>query len=212
MEDVLDVYAEPLDSQRPQVCFDEKPYQLLCDAQPPIETQPGHPKRIDYEYKREGTCNIFGVVQPLTGWRHMTVTEHRKSEDFAHQMRALVDECFPEAEVIRVVLDNLSTHTPAALYQTFPAEEARRLSRKLEFHYTPKHGSWLNMMEIEFSVLARQCLNRRLPDIPTLVHEIAAWERIRNDQQAKITWRFTTNAARTTFKRLYPIISPVADY
>lgn len=212
MEDVLDLYAEPYDPRRPQVCFDEKPYQLLDDVKPAIETQQGCPKRIDYEYERKGSCNIFGVVQPLTGWRHMDVTEHRKNEDFAHQMKSLVDEHFPEADVIRIVLDNLSTHTPVALYQTFPAEEARRIARKLEFHYTPKHGSWLNMIEIEFSVMARQCLDRRLPDIPTLAQEIGAWECARNDQHAKIHWRFTTDAARTTLKRLYPIISPVSDY
>jgi len=164
MEDVLDLYAAPYDPRRPVVCFDELPYQLLRDAVEPHAGTPGRPRREDYEYKREGTCNLFISFQPLQGWRHVDVTAHRTAQDFAHQMQALVDVHFPDADVIRGVVDNLNTHTPAALYQTFPPAQARRLTEKLEFHYTPKHGSWLNMVEIELSVLARQWLDQRLPD------------------------------------------------
>jgi len=203
MEDILDLYAEPYDPRRPVVCFDERPYQLRKDEQDPLPMKPGRPRREDYEYEREGRCNLFLTFQPLTGWRHVEVTERRTSKDFAWQMKWLVDEVFPEAEVIRVVLDNLNTHTPAALYQTFPPEEARRLTRKLEFHYTPKHGSWLNMVEIEFSVLARQCLNRRLPDTESVRREVAAWEEARNAARATVEWRFTTTDARLKLHRLY---------
>lgn len=173
---MLDLYAEPYDPKRPVVCFDKRPYQLLADKREPLPMGPGRVQRVDYEYERCGSCNLFLVFQPLSGWRQVEVTERRKSEDFAWQMKRLVDEVFPEAEVIRVVLDNLNTHTPAALYRAFPPEEARRLTRKLEFHYTPKHGSWLNMAEIEFSILARQCLNRRLPDRASVCREVKAWE------------------------------------
>jgi len=159
MEDVLDLSAEPSDPQRPIVCMDERPYQLLEDVRESLPMEPGQPQRVDYEYKRHGACNLFLFFQPLRGWRAVHVTERRTNEDVARQMQRLVDEAFPEAEVIRVVLDNLNTHTPASLYQAFPPEEARRLTRKLEFHYTPKHGSWLNMAEIEFSILSRQCLD-----------------------------------------------------
>jgi transposase len=164
MEDVLDLYAEPYDPKHPLVCSDERPGQLLADVRPPEAVQPGRPARADYEYRRNGTYNVFTVSQPLTGWRHVDVTTRRACPDFAEAMRRLVDEHFPEAETIRVVLDNLSTHTPAALYETFAPDEARRLTRRLELHHTPKHGSWLNMVEIELSILARQCLDRRLPD------------------------------------------------
>lgn len=204
MEDILDLYAEPYEPRRPVVCFDERPYQLLRDKQDPLPMEPGRPRREDYEYEREGRCNLFLIFQPLAGWRHGEVTERRTSEDFAWQMKGLVDEVFPEAEVIRVVLDNLNTHTPAALYQTFPPEEARRLTRKLEFHYTPKHGSWLNMAEIEFSILARQCLNRRLPDRASVCREVKAWEEGRNAAKATVEWRFTTTDARLKLHRLYP--------
>lgn len=203
MEDILDLYAEPYDPRRPVVCFDERPYQLRKDQRDPLPVKPGQPRREDFEYEREGTCNLFLTFQPLTGWRHVEVTERRTGADFAHQMKWLVDEVFPEADVIRVVLDNLNIHTPAALYQTFPPEEARRLVRKLEFHHTPKHGSWLNMVEIEFSVLARQCLNRRLPDIATVRREVQAWEEARNAAQATVAWRFTTADARLKLHRLY---------
>ncbi len=204
MEDILDLYAEPYAPRRPVVCFDERPYQLLEEKRAPLPMEPGRPRREDYEYERRGSCNLFLVFQPLTGWRHVEVTDRRTSEDFARQMKWLVDEAFPEAEVIRVVLDHLNTHTPAALYQTFPPEEARRLTRKLEFHYTPKHGSWLNMAEIEYSVLTRQCLNRRLPDKESVRREVKAWEEGRNATQATVEWRFTTADARRKLHRLYP--------
>lgn len=203
MEDVLDLYAEAYDPARPVVCFDERPYALLGDKQGPLAMEAGRPQRVDYEYERHGACNLFLVFQPLRGWRQVQVTERRTSEDFAWQMKRLVDELFPEAERIRVVLDNLNTHTPAALYQTFPPEEARRLTRKLEFHYTPKHGSWLNMVEIEFSILARQCLNRRLSERERVQQEVEAWAKTRNAAQATVEWRFTTTDARLKFHRLY---------
>jgi hypothetical protein len=204
MEDVLDLYAEPLDPVRPVVCFDERPYQLLADVRPPLPVRPDKPARIDYEYHRAGTCNLFLAVQPLAGWRHVVVTERRTAVDFAQQIKTLVDEHFPEATVIRLVLDQLNTHTPAALYAAFPSPEARRLVRKLEIHQTPKHGSWLNMAEIELAVLATQCLNRRLSDPAVLAAEIAAWEARRNAAQATIDWRFTIDHARQKLHRLYP--------
>jgi len=204
MEDLLDLYAEPYDPRRPVVCLDERPYALLGDVQDPLPMRPGQPQRVDYEYERHGSCNLFLVFQPLQGWRQVSVTERRTSEEFAWQIKRLVDEAFPEAEVIRVVLDNLNTHTPAALYQTFPPEEARRLTRKLEFHYTPKHASWLNMVEIEFSILARQCLNRRLPEREEVQREVQAWAEARNAARATVEWRFTTADARLKFHRLYP--------
>ena len=203
MEDVLDLYAEPFDPCRPWVCFDERPCQLVGDVLEPLPTKPGKPKRIDHEYERKGTCNLFMLVQPQVGWRHAEVTERRTAIDFAHQMKALVDEHFPEAEVVRVVLDNLNTHGGGSLYEAFPPEEARRIVRRLEFHYTPKHGSWLNMAEIELSVLGRQCLDRRIPDTATLKQEVAAWEAERNARRATITWRFTTTDARTKLSKLY---------
>lgn len=204
MEDLLDLYAEPYDPKRPVVCFDERPTQLVRETRQPLPAQPGRPQRFDYEYQRNGTANLFIVFQPLAGWRHIEVSERRTKLDFAGQMQALVDEHFPQAERIRVVLDNLNTHTPAALYEAFAPAEARRILRKLEFHYTPKHGSWLNMVEIELSVLARQCLHRRLSDRATLQLEVSAWEQWRNAEQAKVEWRFTTADARTKLKRLYP--------
>jgi len=204
MEDVLDLYAEPEDPRRPRVCFDECPYQLIREVRHPLPGKPGQPERYDYEYKREGTCNLFLFVRPHTGWRHVKVTQRRTIQDFAQCMKDLVDIHFPDAEVIRVVLDNLNTHTPAALYQAFEPTEARRIVRKLEFHYTPKHGSWLNMAEIELSVLSRQCLDRRLPDTDTLSREIVAWEAQRNADQVTIHWRFTAQDARIKLQRLYP--------
>ncbi len=204
MEDVLDLYAEPLDVCRPVVCFDERPCQLIGDVVAPVPMKPARTRKQDYEYKRKGSCNLFVMVEPLAGWRNVEVTERRTSIDFAYQMRALVDEHYPSVEVIRVVLDNLSSHSPAALYQAFPPEEARRLTRKLEFHYTPKHGSWLNMAEIEISVLARQCLRRRIADKDTLQQEVAPWQEERNRQQVTIQWRFSTADARTKLNRLYP--------
>jgi len=204
MEEVLDLYAEPPDPKRPRVCFDEVPSQLVGETRAPLPAAPGQPARYDYEYQRNGTANLFVAVQPEAGWRHVDVTDRRTKPDFAHQMRALVDEHFPDADVVRIVLDNLNTHTPAALYETFPPEEARRIVSKLEFHYTPTHGSWLNMAEIENGVLSRQCLERRLPDAATLRHEVAAWQARRNAARATIDWRFTTPDARTKLARLYP--------
>ena len=204
MEEVLDLYAEPPDPKRPRVCFDEVPSQLVGETRAPLPAAPGQPARYDYEYQRNGTANLFVAVQPEAGWRHVDVTDRRTKPDFAHQMRALVDEHFPDADVVRIVLDNLNTHTPAALYETFPPEEARRIVSKLEFHDTPTHGSWLNMAEIENGVRSRQCLERRLPDAATLRHEVAAWQARRNAARATIDWRFTTPDARTKLARLYP--------
>lgn len=204
MEDVLEVYHLPYDPQWPQVCMDEQPIQLLKETRTPIPAGPGKPEQYDYEYERSGTANIFMFVEPLGGWRQASVTAHRTSVDWAHQIRELVDVHYPEAEGIRLVMDNLNTHTVASLYEAFPAEEARRLAQKLEIHYTPKHGSWLNIAEIELSAMTRQCLNRRIPDRATLTSEVAAWEQERNGQQKGVDWRFTTKNARIKLKRLYP--------
>ena len=207
MEDVLDLYAEPYDGQRPQVCFDESPVQLISETRQPMPARPGQPIRYDYEYRREGTANLFLFVQPWRGWRHVNVTAHRTKGDFAVQMKELVDVHFPEADVIKLVVDNLNTHTPAALYETFAPAEARRITRKLEFHYTPKHGSWLNMAACEFAVLAKRCLDRRMPATETLCREIVAWQAARNDNKTMINWRFSATDARITLKRLYPSAS-----
>ena len=209
MEDVLDLYAEPYDPDRPVVCFDETSTQLLADTRPPIPVQPGQPRRQDYEYRRAGTRNIFLTCEPLAGWRHVAITERRTMEDFAHQMRWLVDEAYPDAPVVRVVLDNLNTHRMASLYETFPAAEARRIVRRLEFHHTPKHASWLNMAEIEFSVLTRACLQGRNPDETALQRAINAYEAERNAAGATINWRFNTQDARTKLHRLYPFNSKI---
>ena len=215
MEDVLDLYAEPYDPQRPVVCFDETSTQLLAETRPPMPPRPGLPLRQDYEYRREGTRNLFLACEPLAGWRQVAVTQRRTMQDFAHQMRWLVDEAYPETPVVRVVMDNLNTHRTASLYETFPAPEARRIARRLEFHYTPKHGSWLNpesstgqaMAEIEFSVLSRSCLNQRLPSEVALRREVDALVTERNAARATINWRFTTKDARTKLHRLYPFDS-----
>jgi DDE superfamily endonuclease len=204
MEDVLDLYAEPYDPTRPKVNFDETTKQLIQETRQPLPAKPGQPERYDYEYERNGTRNVFLFIEPQTGWRHINVTEQRTRLDFAQQMKWLVDERYPEAEKIRVVLDNLNTHKPASLYEAFTPVEARRLLTKLEFHYTPKHGSWLHMAEIELSVLQRQCLDRRIPDEETLKREIVAWEAQRNTEQATIDWRFSVTDAREKLKRLYP--------
>ena len=207
MEDVLDLYAEPYDPQRPLVCFDETSTQLLANTRPPLRAQPGRPVRQDYEYRREGTRNLFLACEPLAGWRHVALTQRRTAQDFAQQMRWLADEAYPEAEVVRVVLDNLNTHRPASLYQTFPAAEARRIAKRLEFHYTPKHGSWLNMAEIEFSIFSRNCLRQRIPGEESLRREVHALERVRNEAQAVINWRFSIQDAKTKLHRLYPFDS-----
>jgi DDE superfamily endonuclease len=205
MEDILDLYAEPYDACFPLVCFDERLYQVVSEVRQPLPVAPGHPARYDYEYRREGTCNLFMCFEPLGGWRHVKVTDRRTAQDFAHCMKDLVDVHFPQATVISVVLDNLNTHTPAALYATFPPAEACRILRKLDFHYTPKHGSWLNMAEIELAVLASQCLDRRLSDQTTVRYTIAAWETDRNAAKAKVNWQFTTAKARRKLQRLYPL-------
>jgi hypothetical protein len=204
MEDVLDEYTRPYDPKRPQVCVDERPCQLLKDSREPLPMEVGQLRRYDYEYERQGTCNLFMVFQPLRAWRQATITAHRKKEDFALLMRDLVDFHFPQADTICVVLDNLNIHSPASLYAAFEPAEARRLLRKLEFHFTPKHGSWLNMVEIELSILVRQCLGQRLADIPSLQHEVTAWQDRRNAKQATVHWQFSVENARTTLKRLYP--------
>ena len=210
MEDVLDVYARPYDPKRPQVCFDELPVQLIAETRRPLPPQPGQPERFDYEYKRNGTRNLFVFFQPLAGWRHILITEHRTKVDYAHAMRYLVDELFPEANVVVVVQDNLNTHTPAALYEAFEPAEAKRILERLEFHYTPKHGSWLNMVEIELSVLSEQCLDGRIPDGEALQHEVEAWEAKRNERRATVNWRFSLSDARVKLKRLYPNLSELS--
>jgi hypothetical protein len=204
MEDVLELYAEPYDPRRPKVNFDETSKQLITETRIPLPAQAGQPQRFDYEYERNGTRNLLLFVEPQTGQRHVHVTEQRTKVDFAHAMQWLVDIGYPEAEVIRVVLDNLNTHKIASLYEAFEPAEARRIARKLELHYPPKHGSWLNMAEIELSVLQQQCLDRRLPDEAMLIREIAAWEHQRNMEQATIDWRFSVSDARNKLKRLYP--------
>jgi hypothetical protein len=204
MEDVLDLYAQPADARRPLVCFDERPVQLVAHTRTPIPPARGRPARIDYEYRRRGTCNLFTFFAPHLGWRHVEVTERRTKVDFARMMKALVDAYFPYATVIRVVLDNLNIHALASLYDAFPPAEARRIARKLEFHYTPKHGSWLNMAEAEIALLSRQALDQRLPDADALRRTVAAWERPRNDARATVSWRFTVKDARRKLRRLYP--------
>ena len=206
MEDVLDVYKRPYDPLYPQVCFDECSKQLVSETRQPLPLEPGHPLRYDYEYERQGVSNLFLFSEPLRGWRQVVVTEQRTAVDYAQQMKYLVDECYPEAIRICLVQDQLNTHVPASLYKAFEPAEARRILDKLEFHYTPKHGSWLNMAEIELSVLARQCLAQRIPDSETLQREVAAWQEERNRQSRKIDWRFTTDDARIKLKRLYPSI------
>lgn len=205
MEDVLDLYAEPYDPQYPLVCFDESPYQLVSEVRQPLPVAPGRPVRYDYEYRREGTCNLFMFFEPLRGWRHVKVTDRRTTQDFAHCMKDLVDSHFPNAVVVSVVLDNLNTHTPAALYATFPPAEACRILRKLDFHYTPKHGSWLNRADIEFAVVSTQCLDRRLGDQETVRRAITAWQTRRNAEKATVDWRFTTAKARRKLKHIYPL-------
>jgi hypothetical protein len=207
MEDVLELYAEPVKAWQPVVCVDERPCVLHDDTRPSSPAKPGRKARFDYEYQRNGTCILFMLFQPGAGWRHAKVTAQRTRTDFAHLMRELVDVHFPHAEKIRVVLDNLNTHSPASLYATFPPVEARRVLSKLEFHFTPKHASWLNMVEIELSVLVHQCLNRRIPDLNTLKREVAAWQTVRNTQHATIRWMFDLAQARTSLAHLYPVLS-----
>jgi DDE superfamily endonuclease len=204
MEDVLDVYTRPYDPQRPQVCMDETSKQLLRDTRQSLPVEPGRPQRRDYEYERGGVVNVFMFLEPLMGRRWVDVTERRTKTDWAHQIKEMVDERYPEAERIVLVMDNLNTHSPSSLYETFEPKEARRLAEKLEIHYTPKHGSWLNMEEIELSVLSRQCFDRRVPDFQTLEAEARAWQEWREQKGGKIKWRFKTDDARIKLKRLYP--------
>ena len=204
MEDVLELYAEPLDETRPVVCMDELSKELHGQVATPIPPEPGRTAQEDYEYTRHGTANVFLLLCPLLGWRHLEVTAKRGYLQFAAVMKALVDVHFPNAEKIRVVLDNLNTHVLGALYEAFSPEEARRIAKRLEFHYTPKHGSWLNMAELEFSVLVRQCLNRRIESAQELTEAIAAWERARNEAQTKIEWSFRVADARKKLHWVYP--------
>lgn len=206
MEDVLEVYTRPYDPQRPQVCIDETSKQLVADTRVPLPASPGQPERVDYEYERQGTANLFMVFEPLAGQRRVKVTERRTAVDFAHLLQEVVAVQYPQADKIVLVMDNLNTHKLASLYEAFAPAEARRLMERLEIHYTPKHGSWLNMAETELSVLATQCLDRRIPNSTTLTQEVAAWERQRNAAQCRVNWRFTTPDARIKLKRLYPSI------
>jgi hypothetical protein len=204
MEDVLELYHEPYDPTRPLVCMDETSKQLVGETRTPIVAAPGRPRRIDYEYERRGTADLFMFTEPLGNWRCVEVTETRTRIDWALQMKNLVDVHYPEATTIRVVMDNLNTHTLGSLYEALPPEEARRIAKKLEIHYTPKHGSWLNVAEIELRVLTVQCLNRRIPDADTLRREVHAWEAERNASGARVDWQYTSADARIHLKRLYP--------
>lgn len=207
MEDVLDLYEEEYNAERPVVCFDETSKQMMAHTRTPIEAGPGRPKRIDYEYKRNGTRNLFIFCEPKAGWRHIEATERRAAVDFAEQMRWLVDEAYPDAGLIRLVLDNLNTHKMGSLYEAFDPSEARRIAKRLEFHYTPKHGSWLNMAEIELSVFGKQALRGRIADETELRRHIEVLEAERNEAAATIQWRFTTLDARHKLQRIYPLNS-----
>jgi hypothetical protein len=204
MEDILALYSQPYDSQEPLVCMDETSKQLVGESRRAIPTRPGKLLRYDYEYKRHGTCNVFMVCEPLGGKRWVRVTKQRTKVDWAHLIKDLVDRQYPKATRIKVVMDNLNTHSPASLYEAFEPAEAQRLLRRLDFHYTPKHGSWLNIAEIELSVLQRQCLNRRIATAPQMTHEVSAWEQHRNTHATRINWQFTTDDARIKLQRLYP--------
>jgi hypothetical protein len=207
MEDVLEVYQRPRDPACPMVCVDETSKQLIAETRVPITAKPGRPARHDYEYERNGTANLFMMFAPLEGSRHVKVTDRHAAVDYAQVLKELSDTHFPKAEKIVLVQDNLSTHKPASLYEAFPAPEARRLVERFEWHYTPKHGSWLNMAESELGTLSSQCLDRRIPDKKTLIGEVAAWENSRNKNHTKADWQFTTADARVKLKRLYPAMS-----
>lgn len=204
MEDVLDVYKRPRDPKRPLVCLDEASKQLLADTREPIPMKKGRLVRTDYEYERNGTANLFMAFAPLEGRRHIKVTDRRTAVDYAHMLKHVADNLFADAEIIVLVQDNLNTHKPASLYEAFPPAEARRLAQRFEWHYTPKHGSWLNMAESELGILSDQCLDRRIPDKQTLAKEIRAWQSYRNKHATKANWQFTTADARVKLKHLYP--------
>ncbi len=207
MEDILDVYQRPYDPLQPLVCMDEMSKPLIDETRVPLPIMPGQPEKYDYEYERKGVNNVFMVFEPLMGERHVSVTDHRTKVDWAKCIKDIVDTHYPEAAKITVIMDNLNTHRPSSLYQAFSPEEARRLLNKLEFHYTPKHGSWLNMAEIEFSALKRQCLDCRIPDQITLKQKVTEWEQARNVRAVKANWQFKTEDARIKLKRLYPSFS-----
>jgi hypothetical protein len=206
MEDVLDVYHRPYDEARPVVCLDETSKQLVGEVVEPIPAEPGQPERFDYEYVRNGTANLFMISEPLAGWRHVMVTERRTAKDFAEVVRWLAEDVYPVAEKVVLVMDNLNTHKLASLYEAFPPEQARRIAERIEVHHTPKHGSWLNVAEIELSVLARQCLDRRIESSDELLKQLEPWEVERNDRHVGVKWRFTTADARIKLRRLYPAI------
>ncbi len=204
MEDTLEVYHRPYDPKQPLVCVDEASKQQVKETRTPLPARPGEPERYDYEYERNGVSNLFMICAPVQGWRHVEVTDRRTAIDWAHCMKDLVDIHFPEADQITLVCDNLNTHNPASLYKAFEPQEARRIIEKIQWHHTPKHGSWLNIAEIEISVLQRQCLNRRIPDQDSLKREVSAWQKQRNQNGAKVNWRFTVGDARVKLKKLYP--------
>jgi transposase len=206
MEDVLEVYHRPYDERRPLVCIDEVPVQLVGETRTPLPARPGEPERYDYEYVRNGTANLFMVFEPLLGWRAAQVTERRTAKDFAEVLRWLVEEVHGEARKVALVTDNLNTHGPGCLYEAFEPARARRIAEKLEWHYTPKHGSWLNMAEIELAALGKQCLGRRIGSAEELRREVAAWQAERNERQVEAHWQFTTSKARVKLRRLYPSI------
>jgi hypothetical protein len=206
MEEVLDVYKRAYNSKKPLVCFDERPKQLISELRKPILAKPGRSARYDYEYRRNGVANIFMMFEPLVGKRHVKVTDRRTKKDWAYCMRQLVDEIYPKAEQIVLVMDNLNTHKKASLYEAFEPAEARRVADKLEIHYTPKHGSWLNMAEIEMSVMSRQCLSDRMDNMDRLSSEVLSWSQARNANKSKVHWRFTTTDARIKLKKLYPTV------
>jgi hypothetical protein len=206
MEDVLEVYQRPYDPRRPVVCLDEQSKQLVKETRKPIPAEPGQPARCDYEYERNGTANLFMMFEPLAGRRRVKVTDRRTRVDFAEVIRELVDKDYGDADKVVLVMDNLNTHKPGSLYEAFEPAEARRMMERLEIHYTPKHGSWLDMAETELSVLSKQCLDRRIPDQGTLIDEVSAWEQSRNEAERRVDWHFTTENARIKLKRLYPSI------
>lgn len=206
MEDVLEVYHRPFDEKRPQVCLDEASKQLVGEVVQPIRAQPGQPERFDYEYVRNGTANLFMISEPLAGWRHVMVTERRTARDFAEVLRWLAEDVYPEADKVVLVMDNLNTHKLSSLYEAFEPEQARRIAERFEVHHTPKHGSWLNVAEIELSVLTRQCLDRRIESTEELWKELEPWYEERNDRAIGVNWRFTTANARIKLRRLYPAV------